>query len=123
MLNARRFDNNDGVVVEATDKPHVYFTSGVDVILDRYWKFKPSVMLRYVSGAPISFDITAAASYNDRFEFGLGYRTDSALAGFALFSISDWFDAGYAYDSSLRSTLNSFGSGTHELLLKLKILN
>ncbi|NER12907.1 type IX secretion system membrane protein PorP/SprF [Leptobacterium flavescens] len=121
ILNTRRFDERNGVVVEATDELHLFLSGGYDFRLTDDWIFKPSVLMRYVNGAPLSADITAAMGYRELLEFGLAYRTDSAIGGLALFNLTDWLGVGYAYDSSLRSELNEAGTGTHEVLLKFRI--
>lgn len=123
LLNTKRFKEDQGMVIEATDKPHVYFAAGYDHIIDREWKLKPSVMARYVGGIPLAVDFTAAASYKDRFELGVTYRTENAFAGLALFGVSDWFSVGYAYDNSIKRDLDNIGTSTHEFLLLFKLIN
>ncbi|WP_340066492.1 type IX secretion system membrane protein PorP/SprF [Ascidiimonas aurantiaca] len=121
LLNMTRFDEINGTVVEATDEVHIYLAGGYDFELSDEWLFKPSVMTRYVAGAPVSVNTIAAFSYDQKFEFGLAYRTDSALGGLALFKIANWLQAGYAYESSLRSEITEAASGTHELILRFFI--
>ncbi len=118
LLNTKRFEEKEGVVTQASDKLHLYASGGYDFYLASDWFFKPSFMFRYVSGIPISADITAGFLFRERFEFGATYRTDQALAGFAYIKVLEGLAIGYAYDSSLRSTLNNVGSGTHEVMLK-----
>ncbi|WP_340201638.1 PorP/SprF family type IX secretion system membrane protein [Ascidiimonas sp. W6] len=118
ILNTKRFDEIDGEVIEATDELHVYLAGGYTIAIAQDWLFKPSVLTRMVSGAPLSATITAAVEFREKFEFGVAYRTDSGVSGLALIRATDWLQAGYAYDSSLRSQLNDLGSGTHELMLR-----
>lgn len=121
LLNTNRFDEVDGQVLEATDELHLYLSGGYNIPLSQDWLFKPSVLGRYVAGAPFSATITAALEYSKKFEFGAAYRTDSGVSGLALIRVADWFQAGYAYDSSLRSEINDLGSGTHEIMLRFYI--
>jgi type IX secretion system PorP/SprF family membrane protein len=118
LLNTKRFEEVDGEVLEATDELHLYFAGGYNFELSNDWLFKPSVLGRFVSGAPFSATLTAALEYNKKFEFGAAYRTDSGVSGMILIRASDWIQAGYAYDSSLRSEINEIGSGTHEIMLR-----
>lgn len=121
LLNTKRFEEVNGEVLEATDKLHVYLAGGYNIELSQEWYLKPSVLGRFVSGAPFSATITAAAEFRKKFEFGVAYRTDSGISGLALVRAANWLQAGYAYDSSLRSEINEVGSGTHEIILRFFI--
>ena len=81
-------------------------------------------MVKTVKGAPISVDITANVLYDNRIEFGLGYRIEDAFSGMASFKATPELRVGYAYDHTL-SNLGPFSSGSHELfvLYNLDILN
>ena len=120
LLNTERFDEQDGVVTEATDELHIFFSGGYNFQLSEKWFFKPSFIARYVNGAPISADITSVFEYNKIVEFGAAYRTDEAISGLVFFNISDWLSAGYAYDNSLRSELSGIAV-THEILMIFRI--
>lgn len=121
LLSTSRLDEIDGVVTEATDELHLFLSSGYDFTIANEWLFKPSFLVRYVQGAPLSLDLTAAFEYNKIVEFGIAYRTDVAISGLALFNIADWITAGYAYDNSLRSELSGIDSGTHEVLIIFRL--
>lgn len=118
LLSSDRYEEIDGTVVEATNELHLYLAGGYNFEVTEDWLLKPSVLGRYVNGAPFSATITAAAEFRKKFEFGIAYRTDSGISGLALIKATDWLQAGYAYDSSLRSQLNDLGSGTHEIMLR-----
>ncbi len=123
LLNTKRFKDEEGVVTNATDKPHVYFTVGYNHNFSDYWAFKPAFLMRHVSGIPISLDLTGAVQYKQQIELGLTYKTDNGFAAFALVTVANWLDVGYAYDSSFRSELREAGSSTHEVVLKFKLNN
>jgi hypothetical protein len=46
---------------------------------------------------------------------------DEGFAGFMLFNLANSFDSGYAYESSLTSTLANTNKGPHEILLKVQL--
>ncbi|XLS29576.1 type IX secretion system membrane protein PorP/SprF [Flavobacteriaceae bacterium M23B6Z8] len=123
LLSSDRLEEVDGTVVEATNELHIYVAGGYNYEIAEDWLLKPSVLGRYVNGAPFSATITAAAEFKKKFEFGVAYRTDSGISGLALIKATDWLQAGYAYDSSLRSELNDLGSGTHEIMLRFFLPN
>jgi len=123
LLSSKRVTNDNGVVTSSNNKAHFYLSGGYNLSLGTNTEFKPSVMVRGVSGAPISTDITAAFKFFQKFEVGAIYRTDKALGGLAFIDVADWMAVGYAYESSLRGELNSVNDGTHEILIRFNFGN
>ncbi len=121
LLSADRVDVSNGSVTNKNT--HVYLSGGYSFDLGGETQFKPSTMARYVSGAPISVDITAAFRFLDKLELGVLYRTDKALGGIAKFELHDWLDIGYGYESSLRSEISNVSRGTHEIFVRFNIAN
>ncbi|HDZ06391.1 hypothetical protein LCGC14_0149170 [marine sediment metagenome] len=121
MLSTDRADNEEGLVTLAKARPHMYAVVGYDFMLNNSNKIslKPSALLRYVSGAPVSLDINTMLSFDSDFEIGATYRTDSAFAGLINFSIKKRLLIGYAYEVSTRKQLADIGN-TNELLLRFK---
>lgn len=121
LLNTERARNDNGQATVATDRPHYYLSSGYKLGLDtdRVWTINPSFLLRYVNGAPISIDINTMLRLENKFGFGVSYRTDQALAWICSISISPNFTLGYAYETSTRSTLAQSGN-TNEFMLSLR---
>jgi len=121
LLNTERARNDNGQATVATDRPHYYLSSGYKLGLDtdRVWTINPSFLLRYVNGAPISIDINTMLRLENKFGFGVTYRTDQALAWICSISISPNFTLGYAYETSTRSTLAQSGN-TNEFMLSLR---
>jgi type IX secretion system PorP/SprF family membrane protein len=122
ILLSERINLENGRLTTANEKTHFYLSGGYDFNLSSDWEFRPSVMLRYVGGAPLSADLTAAFRYNQRFELGGMYRTDGGWAGTLMFNLANWMDLGYAYEGSSRDVLNSTNDGTHEILLRFNFL-
>jgi type IX secretion system PorP/SprF family membrane protein len=121
MLNTKRAKNDDGYASVATDRPHVYLSGGYDFNLnsDATLMLKPSVMARYVNGAPVSFDITTMLQIQNNFEIGALYRNDEVFAGLVDFTISKRLMVGYAYEISTRAVLAS-AKNTNEVLIRFK---
>ena len=118
LLNDRVNINNLGQVTTVSEKTHYYLSAGYNFDISSDWEFRPSSMLRAVSGAPLSADFTAAFRYNKRFELAPMYRTDGGWAGTMMFKLSDWMDLGYAYEGTSRDVLNDVNDGTHEILVR-----
>ncbi|NND10583.1 MAG: type IX secretion system membrane protein PorP/SprF, partial [Flavobacteriaceae bacterium] len=118
ILTTEGFNNENGTDTTTNDRPHFYLAGGYDFDLGSDTQFRPSVMLRYVNGAPVAFDATAAFKFFNKFEVGALYRTDKALGGMAMFSLADWMQFGYAYEGSLRDEISNVSNGTHEILIR-----
>ena len=123
ILNAKHLDRNNGKY-QGTEQAHTYLTGGYVFELSELFKFKPAFMAKVVKGAPISLDLTANVLFDNKVEFGVGYRLDDALSGMINFKATPELRLGYAYDHTI-SNLGPFSSGSHELfiLYNLDILN
>lgn len=122
LLNTERLKGKEGIVTRATDKVHTYLSGGYDVTLSENAILKPSVMVRYVAGAPVSTDYTVTIEYLKKVEFGGAYRTDGTISGLAIFKGLKWMDIGYAYESVTNSEISKVTNGTHEFFIKFNIL-
>ena len=118
MLNTERAKNQDGYATVTTDRVHYYFSGGYNFDVSENVELVPSVMVRYVNGAPFSTDFTATTIINEGFHLGATYRTDKSLAGLAKIKISKKFMLGYAYEYSLRKELLGRANGSNEFYLK-----
>jgi type IX secretion system PorP/SprF family membrane protein len=114
---------------------HYYLTSGYVFSFKRYFKFKPSFLIKEDFKAPTNIDLNAFILYYDRFWIGLSYRTGAkiftnksldhslqykdALVFMADINISDRFRVGYAYTHSL-SAFSKFPG--HEICLGYNFL-
>jgi type IX secretion system PorP/SprF family membrane protein len=119
LLNTERAKEKDAIVSVATDRPHVYLSGGYDFDLSQSFVLKPSVMLRYVNGAPVSVDFNSMLQIQKFFEIGATYRTDKAFAGLIDFTISKRMMIGYAYEVSTRAELVS-ARDTSEFFVRFK---
>lgn len=121
LLLSQSVNNNDGRVTYATEKTHIYFAGGYNFTLSDNVEFRPSTFVRYVGGAPLSADITAAFRFAKKFEIGGAYRTDNAINGLLVISLADWADLGYAYEGSTRDEISGVSNGTHEILVRFNL--
>ena len=122
LLNTKRATNDAGYASVATDSPHIYLSGGYDIALDgelSTFVLKPSAMLRYVAGAPVSLDITTMLQIDKTFELGGMYRTDKAYAAMATVLISNRLLFGFAYEMSTQPTLAA-ARNTNEILVQFK---
>jgi type IX secretion system PorP/SprF family membrane protein len=122
LLNTKRATSDEGYASVATDSPHIYLSGGYDIPLQGEFStlvLKPSAMLRYVSGAPVSIDLTTMLQIDKTFELGAMYRTDKAYAAMATVVISKRLLFGYAYEMSTQPTLAA-ARNTNEILLQFR---
>ena len=98
--NSRNLRSTDRKI--AVHKPHVYWSSGYDINLNPSASLvlKPSFMLRYVNGSPVSVDLNTMLKLQQYVELGGMYRTDKTYAGIVNFTVSKKLMAGYAYEAN-----------------------
>lgn len=119
LLSTTSARNEAGYATTDLDRPHVYLSGGYDFDLSSSFVLKPSVMVRYVDGAPVSVDFNSMLQIENNFEIGAMYRTDRAYAAMSTIRLSKRFVFGFAYEMSTRPTL-AMASNTNELFLQFK---
>lgn len=121
MLNTERAKNNNGYASVATDRPHIYLSSGYDIHFDdaNRYTLKPSFFLRYVNAAPISMDFNTMFNFNDILELGGTYRTDNTFAGLINVKINNRLIIGYVNETSTKTNL-ARARNTSEFLLSFE---
>lgn len=119
LLNTERARNDNGQATVATDRPHVYASTGYsfNISKSRNWSIDPSVLLRYVDGSPVSIDINTMLRLRQGFGIGMTYRTDQAVAAIASIHLTEHMVIGYAYESSTRAEL-ARAKATNEFMLR-----
>ncbi len=100
---------------------HYYVTGGAKVNVNKEFKWIPSVMLRTnPTGGSYQVDINNKIKYMNLFWVGASYRHKDAVVALAGVNINDMVEIGYSYDATT-SKLRTYSSGTHELMLALKL--
>lgn len=85
-------------------------------------EIRPSFVTRYVTSYPLLVDINAMFTYDDDYDFGINYQVLNSLGVVLGYNLGEQFSFGYAY-SFPTSELNRISFQSHELVLKLRILN
>jgi type IX secretion system PorP/SprF family membrane protein len=101
---------------------HVFLTAGYRYDLNEDWILAPSVLLKSVRPAPVSFDVNAKFLYQERFWMGLSYRHRDAVVGLIGINLNSLLTLGYSYDYVL-SDVQIASRGSHEIVLGLMINN
>ncbi|MDM1504063.1 type IX secretion system membrane protein PorP/SprF, partial [Myroides marinus] len=121
LLTTDRTTGEEGVEL-MRQKMHFYLTGGYVFDLNPSLKFKPAVLVKTVSGAPIQVDLTANFLIVDRFTVGAAYRWDASVSGLVGFQVNDGLFIGYSYDADT-SKLSKYNSGSHEIFLRFDLFN
>ena len=108
--------SNDNVNSIKKSERHYFFIGGYVMDLNPDLKFKPSYLLKYVEGAPMSFDLTAAVMIKNKIVAGVAMREGDSFGGVLQLRVADQLWFGYAYDYTT-SRLHGYNSGTHEILV------
>jgi type IX secretion system PorP/SprF family membrane protein len=116
--NFMRYDYYDDIQESVvSDKMHYYLMGGYVFDLSDNLKFKPSVLVKAVSGSPWTGDVSANFLIQEKFTLGAAYRWDDSVSALVGFQISKSFFAGYAFDYTV-SKLNKYNDGSHEIILR-----
>lgn len=102
--------------------PHYFATAGYKFFVDEEISAIPSVMVKYVSPAPVSVDLNMKLAFKDKVWLGGSYRKDDSFSAMAGFNIGKMVNLTYSYDFST-SALNQVSNGSHEIVLGLMLNN
>jgi len=126
ILNSNvEFDGIDYENVESFGRlaPHYNFVAGtkLDIGYDLY--LIPSVMIKGVAGAPVSWDLNTRIDYQDRYYGGISYRHQDAIAllGGLVLGKKRNIEIAYSYDITV-SNIAAYSNGSHEVTIGYRIL-
>lgn len=120
ILESSHYDAEINAV--AKERKNYYAIMGYVFQLDDNIKFKPSVLAKAVSGAPLQLDFSGNFLLYDRLTIGGAYRWSAAFSGMLGYQISDHIMIGYAYDSEV-TDLADYNSGSHEAFLRFELFS
>jgi len=127
LLESDYFDNSqrdaNSVQFLSTERINFYLITGYVFDLNSNTKFKPALLTKVVSGAPIQLDLSASFLFNEKFSLGAAYRWDAAVSALFGFQVSEQLMIGLAYDretTELGST--AFNDGSFEVFLRFELI-
>lgn len=124
FLNTKHFDdsslNNQNVESVAIERLHYFYIMGYVFDLNENLKFKPATLVKYVSGSPLQWDLSANFLINEKFTVGASYRWSASISALAGFQITKNFFAGLAYDYQ-STDVEQFSNGSYEVFLRFDI--
>ncbi|MDG1039448.1 MAG: type IX secretion system membrane protein PorP/SprF [Polaribacter sp.] len=113
-------DLNSSVSSVSKERLHYHLTAGYVFDINESILFKPAILTKIVSGAPLQVDISSNFQLYDKFTLGASYRLDAAVSFLAGFQLNQSWFLGYSYDIDT-NTLSTYNSGSHEVFLRFEI--
>lgn len=104
----------------ATRSMQCYFMGGYVLDCNDDIQFKPALLTKFVSGAPLQVDLTANFLFFEKITAGAAYRLSGASSFLAGFQVSDRVFIGYSYDTEA-TRLANYNSGSHEFFLRFEL--
>lgn len=127
LLESEHFDNSAGGTNDflSVDRINFYMITGYVFDLGRSdnLKFKPALLTKVVSGAPLQLDLSASFLFNEKFSLGAAYRWDAAISGLVGFQLNQQLMIGLAYDREVTDLGGTqFNDGSFELFLRWELI-
>jgi type IX secretion system PorP/SprF family membrane protein len=101
-------------------RPTFLMQSGGLFKLNGDFKFRPSVLFKYVDGSPLQFDFNTSVLIKDQVWFGTSYRYLDSFSILASVYLTPTILFGYAYDLP-NYNVNSARKGSHELMFQFRL--
>ena len=117
LINSKR---DDELVVTAKDRVHTYLGAGAVFNVGENFRLKPSFILRKIKGLPITTDLTGMLSWQNTFDVGVSFRSNSAISLLSVISLGK-YDIGYAYETPSDGGLSQLNLKTHELVFRIRL--
>jgi type IX secretion system PorP/SprF family membrane protein len=99
---------------------HVYLFAAYVVPLSYRIKFKPWILARTVSGAPVSLDYAASIKVDDSYTLGLFSRNLNTYGFLAQINLGDNLRLGYVFELPGKNSVGTHYT-THELTLGVRL--
>ena len=115
ILETKYYDEHSSTAT-ASDNMVIYLSAGYVIDLGADLKFRPSFLIRTVSGSPLSKDVSASFLWNNKLELAISHRFDESISGLFQVRINENVKLGYSYDS-LTNNLGNYNNGSHEISL------
>jgi type IX secretion system PorP/SprF family membrane protein len=109
---------------------HLFVSGGYNFDVNRNITVTPSVLLKYVSPAPIQADVNVRGEYHftkrrktvydDMVWAGISYRTQDAVVGLIGVQFKEQYRLSYTYDITV-SPMRHHSAGSHEIVLGFRM--
>ena len=112
---------DDGMAADIENKTiqfdrHFYLTGGYTFEINEDFDVEPMFLMKAVKAAPVQFDLSARAIYQEKYWLGATYRTMDALSVLLGMRLNNNFNLAYSYDITT-SAVRQVSSGSHEITI------
>jgi len=114
-LIPERITINDTLSIRMS-KVNYFIFSKYKVTLSENVDAEPSLMIKYLSGVPFSFDVNMNLIFRKVLTLGISYRKQESVDFLMKCQISPQLQFGYAYDYSI-GEISRLSSGSHEVVV------
>ena len=114
-------ERDDDINIGAKDRVHSYLGAGLNFEIIEDIVLKPNLMFRKVAALPLSADLGAFVSFQNRIDFGASYRTNAALSLMTYVNVVNGIDIGYAYETPTDVSLAGQSIKTHEIFFRIRL--
>lgn len=118
FIESNKYDSNS--VAMFKEKMNYYLIAGHVFDIGENLKFKPSLLTKIVTGAPLQVDVSGNFLISKKFVIGGAYRWSAAFSAMTGFQISEGIFVGYGYDKETTNLAN-YNSGSHEIFLRFEL--
>ena len=118
ILNSS-FIEVESVLSEAKRFRYYYIYGGTTFIANENIKLKPSLLLRFQEGAPLTFDLTFGAVFYDVMKIATTYRLNDNVTFLVDMELIEQLHVAYAYEHTL-SEIRTYSNGTHEIMINFR---
>lgn len=109
-----------GTNTGTSHKPHFMAQGGYLADLGESVKFKPHMLVKYVSGSPVQVDLNANFLLKEILWLGASWRSFDSFDAVAQIQLTPNIQIGYSYDFTT-SDLSSVEKGSHEIMLNFRL--
>jgi len=120
LFKTPKFRLDETYTAGITEFTNIFATFGMRFELNEDLYFKPSTMVKYTKGVPLSVDLNSNFLYKEFIELGVSYRYDDSVSAMIAILPNKNMRIGYSYDYTL-TNLGKYNSGSHEIILLFDI--
>ncbi|ADR21229.1 membrane protein [Marivirga tractuosa] len=99
---------------------HYFASVGYVMDINHFLKLKPHLLVKYVEGAPVEFDVNASVLFQEVVWLGVSWRSFDSIDAILQLQVSNKIQIGYAYDFYTTTDLSRVNVGSHELMLNYR---
>lgn len=100
---------------------HYYVTAGYVAKMSSTIKFKPNILIKAVSGAPVELDLNANFLFHEIVWAGLSWRSFDSMDAILQINVTKQLQVGYAYDFTTSTEMRRVNTGSHEVMLNYRV--